>query len=273
MNGFKCKRLLITCSVIIVVIFWFIVVNAIIKNTPDMSGNGRDFCMTFPEGLILQTPPPKNKLIKFMNKKYGIKFEQYNGLEYSDSEKFSEYGFRYSHISARDFDRYYNGIIVSTNEYPGHYFFVCDYYGEIHDDYGCHLVESEAEQIIENKLSDLMDFDLKVALHPTYFQDNVFSEKLTSLDYLLNGNYIIKIFIYGDGENAEKEFEKIAEFVRPYWDDDTFMFIYYLDGQVYDSIYSNDYNSYSGNIKYKKMGQGWGYDDMGEIRAWAWISE
>lgn len=271
MNRFRHKIVFTTCSVIIVVILVFIAANVIIKNKPNIPGNGRDFCMTFPEGLILQAPPPKNKLIKFMNKKYGIKFEQYNGLECS--EEFSEYGFRYSHINAEDFDRYCNGIIVSTNEYPGHYFYVCDYYGEIHDDYGCHLVESEAEQIIENELSDLMDFDLKVALHPTYFQDNVFSENPAGLDYLLNGNYIIKIFICGDGENAEKEFEKIAEYIRPYWDDDTFMYIYYLDNQVYDSIYPNDYDSYSGNIKYKKMGQGWGYNDMDEILAWAWTSE
>lgn len=68
MKSFKHKIVFITCSVIIVVIFWFIVVNAFIKNTPDMSGNGRNFCITFPEGLILQSPPPKNKLIKFMKK-------------------------------------------------------------------------------------------------------------------------------------------------------------------------------------------------------------
>lgn len=202
-----------------------------------------------------------------MNKKYGIKFEQYNGYE------FSEYGFRYSHISAEDFDRYYNGIIVSTNEYPGHYFFVCDYYGEIYDDYGCHLAESEAEQIIESKLLDLIDFDLKVTLHPTCFQNNVFEKTPTSLDYLENGDYIIKIFICGDGENAEKEFEKISECVYPYWDNKTFMSIYYLDNEVYNSIYSYDYESYSGNIKYKKMGQGWGYNDIGEIKTWEWTLE
>lgn len=265
MNGFKHKRVFITCSVVIVILFMFIAANAVIKNIPNMSGNGRSFCLTLPDGLIFQASPPKNKLVRFMNKKYGTKFEQYNG------DEFSEYGFRYSHISAKDFDRQYNGIIVSTSEYPNHYFFVCDYYGEIHDDYGCHLAESEANRIIEDKLLDIMDFDLKAALHPNCFQDNVFSEAPTGLEYLENGDYIIKIFICGDGGNAENEFEKIAECVRPYWDNKTFMFIYYLDYDVFESVDTNDYSSYSGDIEYNKMGQGWGYDVSGEIYKWEWI--
>ena len=262
MKKIKYKLVLIS---VIAVIFIIALIVIFINSTPDMSGNGRNFCLTFPEGLILQAPPPKNKLIRFMNKKYGVKFEQYNG------DEFSEYGFRYSHTSAEDFDRYCNGIIVSTDEYPNHYFFVCDYYGEIHDDYSCHLAEPEAEQILKNELANVIASDFKVTLHPNYFQDNVFSEAPTGQDYLENGEYIIKIFICGDGENAENEFEKISECIRPYWDRKCFMVIYYLY-DTFDIVDPSDYGTYSGDIGYNKMGQGWGYDDSGVIQSWEWIS-
>lgn len=259
----KNKRVFLICLAVTVIL----IVSIVFAFAPTLpSGYGRRVSFVFPDGITIQAPPPRQKLIHFMNKKYGVKFKEYEGIA------FKEYGFRYSHASsAEGFDKYYNGIIVSTKEYPDHYFYVCDQYGEIHDDYGCHFAEQKAEQILKDELSDVINYELKVTLHPNFYQEKVFSAMPEGRDYLENGEYIIKIFIRDKGENAEAEFKKISETVRPYWDKHCFMFIYYLNDSAFDLIEPEDYRSYCGNIIYYKMGQGWGYDDSGKIYSWEWI--
>ncbi len=232
--------------------------------TSDMSGNGRNFRVPLPEGLMIQAPPPKDKLISFMNEKYGIKFKQYKGTE------FSEIGRTGSHISAYDFDKNYNGIVVSTEKYPDHYFFVCDYYGVVHDDFGCHLAEFEAEQIIESQLSEVINDNYKVIIHPDFFQGYIFSTKPIGVDYLENGDYIIRIYISGNGDNAEADFDAISKAVAPYWDEDRRMYIYYIDDSDYNTISADEYSSYSDFTDYNKKGTGWGWTEEETIHLWEW---
>ena len=39
-----------------------------------------------------------------------------------------------------------NGIVVYTDAFPNHYFYVRSYLGKYYDDYGLHLVEQDAEK-------------------------------------------------------------------------------------------------------------------------------
>lgn len=254
------KKLFLVIPIILVMLFLILTDN-------NISGNGRKYCLTFAEGLTLQLPPPKSKLINFMNKKYGIKFRQYKG------DMFSEGGFRYSHYKEEYFDKYYNGIIVSTDDCPEHYFYVCDYYGTIHDDYGCHLAESDAEQILEKELVKVIDTDFKVILHPNFFQENIFSEKPSGMDYLENGKYIIKIFISGNSDACEEQLKKISAAVAPYWSRDCFMYIYWVNDDILNGISAKDYATYSDFIDYNKMGQGWGLTESGTIHSWEWFDK
>lgn len=235
----------------------------IIMYIPMFCRNGRFFSITLPEFKTIQPPAPKNKLIKYMNRKYKAEFHEYQGSEYLNDI--------FAHYSANYFEENYNGIVVYTNEYPGHYFYVCDYYGFIHDDYGCHTVYEDAEKILYEQLDKVINEPVKLTLHPDCFQEYKFGNQVTSSEYLKHGTYTIKIYIEGNGENSDSDFEQIIEIIRNYWESDDNMIIYYVDTNVWNAVDPSNFDTYKGDVHYNKKGWGYIFPD-GELR-WNWISD
>ncbi|MDE6593257.1 MAG: hypothetical protein K2K57_09385 [Oscillospiraceae bacterium] len=246
----------------IIVIIIFVIYDAV-QFIPSYSDNGRRFSITIPEVTTFQMPAPKHKLIRYMTKKYKVRFHEYHGEEYLEG------GISYEHLSSDYFEEKYNGIVVFTDEYPGHYFYVCDYYGAIHDDYGVHIAQSNAETKLMERLDKVIDEDVKIILHPNGFQKYIFDEYVGAYDYLEYGTYTIKIYISGKGENAEDDLEKIKEIIEPYWIIDRRVMIYYVDETVWNNVESLDFGTYKDNVIYNKRGKGW-INSFGEL-TWEWI--
>ncbi|MBQ5316321.1 MAG: hypothetical protein J6I96_02095 [Oscillospiraceae bacterium] len=267
MNKSKRNRiiaLLIVGFIGLVVLVFMVIFN----NLPIYKEHGRRFVFVFPEIITIQAPPPRMKLLAYMNMKYGTVFKEYKGEEYKET------GFRWSHEHSEDFDKYYNGITVYTDDYPGHYFFVCDQYGTIHDDYGCHFAQAEAEQIIYDRLQDKISEDFKVTVHPNCFQENVFKSIPTGSEYLDNGDYIIRIFICSEGSRAESDEQMFETELYPYWREHKYLDVYYVDSGVFDSIDPCNFTTYCGDIDCNKHTQGWGLDENGERQNyWGWICD
>jgi len=137
----------------------------------------------------------------------------------------------------------HNGIVVRTDNYPGHYFYVRKCFEEITDDYGCHLVQSEAERIMHDKLSEIIKDEFKVACPPSIVQEE-YTASLTAQQYLSTCKYGIKIFIHSNGDDKEQISQKIFEILEQEYEKSVInnrnVYIYYLDEKMYASIITTE---------------------------------
>ena len=230
--------------------------------------NGRNYTITFPEMGTIQADPPTNKLIRFMNDKYGVTFRRYRGEEYLIDKN------EIDHINSKNFTEYFNGILVETDEYPGHYFYVCDYYGTYLDDYYFHIQQGTVEQYFYKKINSVVDSEFKVVCHPKYKQRyavNFFSD---SSDYINHCNYDFRIYICDDGKKADEDLEAISSVLSPYLNESyRWLNLYYVDSVQFNSIDSSDYMSYAGDdVIYIKYGRGrMLFDNNEQPWDWDWI--
>ncbi|MCM1525445.1 MAG: hypothetical protein NC120_13435 [Ruminococcus sp.] len=248
----KCKKIL---KIILIILSVILILNLSGKLFLRLAGspdNGRNYTVTFWELPTIQEDPPAGKLIRYMNDKYGIKFRRYMGEEYLLN------GYETDHTDSEGFAKYFNGILVETDEYPGHYFYVCDYYGTYLDDYYFHIHQYEAEQYFYKKLQSIIDSEFKVVCHPKYKQRYAVDSDLWSSEYINHCNYDFRIYISGDGKNADEELEAILSVIRPYLNaKDKWLRIYYVDSEQFNSVDSSDYLSYaSDDFSYIKYGCG-----------------
>jgi len=241
--------------------------NMILRIVGD-SSNGRNYTLTFPELVTLQDPPPADELIEYMNDKYGVTFQRYNGEEYLIDK------FETDHINANDFAELYNGILVETDEYPNHYFYVCSYYGSYLDDYCFHNNQWKIDNYFNDKLNGVIDSNYKVICHPKFKQRYAVDFSSHTSEYINHCNYDIRIFIENDGKNAEKELEEILNVLKPYLNEyDKQLFLYYVDSAQFNAVDSTDYNSYlHDKITYIKYGQGemLFYENENPL-VWEWV--
>ena len=200
--------------------------------------NGRKHTIHLVDTIYLQADPPERKLLRYMKKKYGVNFirvkPEYKFTEFSDSRPYGSSLWSYE----------YNGIIVTTPENSGEYYYVRDNYGTYLDNYGCFLVWDEAEKILEKRISPVVDGDVKVACIPSAIQDKELPADMTAGYYIDNASYRFRVFICGKGENAESEYDAIIEAMnmekRPHDDINEWIRLTYVDKYVFDQIDTKD---------------------------------
>lgn len=156
--------------------------------------------ITLPGWFSITADPPRKELLSYMNEKYGVEFHELTDEDFKGQPR---------HFEVRRWQDSFNGIVVYTDSFPGHYFYVRKKIWDIRDDYSCHLVQQEAEEIIHEQLEDIMTNEFKIYCHPYCNQDNECPADLTADEYLSIGSYEFIIFICGDGEEKEQDYEKI----------------------------------------------------------------
>lgn len=226
--------------------------------------NGRNYTVIFYELPTIQEAPPAAKLIGYMNDKYGIKFRRYTGEEYLLTR------YEADHTDSEGFEKYFNGILVETDEFPGHYFYVCDYYGTYLDDYYFHTKQHKAEQYFYKALQSVIASEFKVVCHPKYKQRYTADSDPWAWEYINHCNYDFRIYISDDGKNADEELEAILGVLRLYLNaSDKWLRIYYVAPEQFDSVDPSDYLSYASDdfscIKY-----GWGRVLFYDETQWEW---
>ncbi|MBP1545225.1 MAG: hypothetical protein J6A37_01330 [Oscillospiraceae bacterium] len=207
------------------------------------SSNG-GFSLWLPGGEAWHAKPPARKMISYMEDKYGCEFQQITNEEFFEDAEFSEDRF---HSSPNRFANECNGIVVKTNNYPDHYFYVRSCFGEITDDYGCHLVQPEAEKIMHDKLSDAIKDEFKVACPPSIGQEE-YAVSLTAQQYLQSCNYRLKIFINSDGDDKEQTSQRIINILKQEYEkgviNKRYVAIYYLNPEMYNNIVTTESKTY-----------------------------
>lgn len=222
--------------------------------------------ISFPWGGSIVSPAPREELLQYMNDKYGTEFFEITEAEYSDE---------ISEMDVWRWDNNENGIIVRTAVYPGHYFYVRKHNGKITDDYGCRLIQDEAQQIIYDALSEVIDYDFKIRCNSTNRQGYVYGKDLTAMEYIENCNYRFSVYICSDGESREYDLEKmkpkLMEIFKNSNKSKNQINILYFEQKYFDQI-NTSWNS--PNMGITEFSNCWGYgffeDDSSEFR---WINE
>ena len=227
---------------IIFVILLIIAGTALFLLSISKPANGRKHTIHLVDTIYLQADPPENKLLRYMKKKYGVSFirvePEYKFTEFSDSRPYGSSLWGYM----------YNGIIVTTPEGDGEYYYVRDNYGTYLDNFGCFLVHDEAENILEKSISSVVDGEVKVACIPSAVQDKELPADMTAEYYIDNASYRFRVFVCGKGENAESEYDAILEAMniekRPRDDINEWIRLTYVDKYIFDQIDTKNGSSF-----------------------------
>lgn len=198
--------------------------------------NGRKYTVHIIDTIVPQPDPPAKKLLKYMEEKYDTEFVQVNEEPdlYSVSRRHHSFG-------SGAWDHWYNGITV-TKAVNGHeYYHVRDDYGTYLDNYGCYLINSEAKEEINKKLSAVIDGEVKAACFPSDLQYEQLPAHMTVEEYLDNANYWLGIAICGKGETAEQDYEKICSALDAK-SGEGWMTLLYLDEEKYNKFYMNNWS-------------------------------
>lgn len=157
--------------------------------------------ITLPWGFSIMSDPTRKELLQYMNDKYNTEFIEITEEDYTKAGINKNEAVRWSDD--------YNGIIVRTKNNHEQFYYVRKNKGKITDNYGCCLVQDEAQKIIHDKLSDTIDYDFKIACRTNEIQNYEYSTDLTPIEYIGNCSYNFFIYICSDGETREQDYKKL----------------------------------------------------------------
>lgn len=187
--------------------------------------HGRKYTIPLIDGMVIQADPPEKKLLKYMEEKYDTEFRVVN---FPGS-------YRHHSFPTETWGFYYNGITVSTVSGSLEYYHVRDDYGTYLDNYGCYLINEEAEQLLYDKISSVLDDEVKVSCYPMDYQSDELPAYMTAEEYLDMAGHWVCIVICGDGENAEEDYKEICNIFNNKtgrgW-----MTMHYVNEEVYNRI-------------------------------------
>lgn len=168
--------------------------------------NGRKYTVHLVDTLVLQADPPEKKLMRYMQKKYGMEFDRV-----TDEELLRKMGYD----NATNWNFWDNGIIICTESYPGLFFYVQDHYGEIRENFFCYINREPAEKYLEKILSENHGGECKVVLHPGNGSANPDSSVKTDSpeDYLKNVAFHTYVIVNEKDINKNKR-EAIRKVLR-----------------------------------------------------------
>lgn len=223
MKTVKSNKVLFAVVISFSALIWILIFSLIAEPQ-----NGRNFTIHIVDSIVLQADPPAKKLLKYMEEKYDKEFMQ---VFVEPSTYLGEC--RHHSFGSGTWNFYYNGITVSTTD-DEEYYHVRDYYGIYLDNYGCYLVNEEAEQILYDKISSVVS-DVKVSCFPRDLQSNELPAYMTAEEYLDNAGKWLCIVICGEGENAEEDYQKICD-VLGIKSGQGWMTMHYLDKETYNNL-------------------------------------
>lgn len=210
---------------VIVVALFHIAIVVLILSLIIQPSHGRKYTIPLIDGMVIQADPPEKKLLKYMEEKYDTEFRVVN---FPGS-------FRHHSYPTETWGFYYNGITVSTVSGSLEYYHVRDDYGTYLDNYGCYLVNDEAEQILYDKISSVLDDEVKVSCYPMDYQTDELPADMTAEKYLEIAGYWVCIVACGDGENAMEEYNEICD-VLDITSGAGWMTMHYVNEEVYNRI-------------------------------------
>ncbi len=228
---------LIIFIILILILFSF----AIVKPQ-----NGRKYTIHVIDTIVLQADPPAKKLIKYMNKKYDKNFVQVNvePLWETPQMRHHEYG-------SGAWDYFCNGITVTTDDSNGEYYHVRDDYGTYLDNYGCYLVNGDAEAELNKKVSAVVK-DSKVSCFPRDMQYKELPAYMTVQEYLENAMLRICIVICGEGGDARNDYDKICKALNmTSGGRGGRLTMLYLDKDEYENVDMSEFQSFESIIDTK----------------------
>lgn len=161
--------------------------------------NGRKHTLHIVDTIYMQDDVPKEKLIKYMNKKYG--------LEFTEVEVTRENALMLT--CSTNYEYWYNGIAVETESYPDSYFNVQDHYGEIRDNFFCYLNIEPATDYLKNKITEYTGYECKLRIEPSELQNTGKIVEILPNEYVNTVNY--KACILLNTENINKNIKDSLE--------------------------------------------------------------
>lgn len=153
--------------------------------------NGRKHTLHVVDTIYIQDDVPKEKLIKYMNKKYGLEFTEVE-LTRENAPNLT---------CSAIYEYWYNGIAVETESYPDTYFNVQDYYGEIRDNFFCYLNIEPATDYLKNKITEYTGYECKLRIEPSEFQNTGKIVEISSDEYLNTVNFTAYILLNTESIN------------------------------------------------------------------------
>ena len=216
--------IILICAVILFASFFLMVTHP---------SHGRKHTLHIVDTITIQGDVPKKKLIKYMNKKYGLEFTEIEVTRKNAPMLMGSANYEYWH----------NGITVETESYPDTYFNVQDYYGEIRDNFFCYLNIEPATDYLKNKITRYTGYDCKLRIEPSVLQDTGKIVEISADEYLNTVNYTAYILLNTESinKNIKDSLERMILDLgiekREIW-----FYIYFCDNENFSESSSQKYH-------------------------------